>query len=229
MFIIGERYRSILEESAARIIRDKILWLPDNPSLDPRLAGHADLSVFTPEGRNVFVGEKIHPLLVNTLTNRGYNIILVKQDGSYPDDASLCVCCTGSYTIYSRKTIYPAIRPYLNGVLIDVPQGYTRCSVCIVTHRAIITSDDIIAERAAANDMDVLKIHPGYIVLEGFPYGFIGGASFLIDSSTLALTGTLENHPDRDAIEAFLRKHCVRPVYLTKNQIFDIGGAVTLP
>ena len=77
--------------------------------------------------------------------------------------------------------------------------------------------------------MDVLQIRPGHIALEGYDYGFIGGASFLLDSNTLAFTGHLDVHPDRDRILDFLRQHGVSAVFLTESPVFDIGGAVRLP
>ena len=77
--------------------------------------------------------------------------------------------------------------------------------------------------------MDVLRIRPGYIELIGYDYGFIGGAAFLINDHTLAFTGALDRHPDKDRILDFLAQHGVQPVFLTEVPIFDIGGAVALP
>lgn len=227
--IIGERYAPMLESALSRYGAD-VLWLPDDPDVDPRLAGHADLCVFYPGGGAVFAAPGVYDLLVNYLTNRGYAVLRSAGQGQrYPRDAGLCVCTTGEYTIYNSKTIDPALLGQLAGGRIDVPQGYTKCSVCVVASDAIITADDVIASRAASAGMDVLKIAPGYILLDGFDYGFIGGASFKLDADTLAFTGTLDAHPDQAAIAAFLKKHGLRAVYLTDGPLFDIGGAVALP
>ena len=164
------------------------------------------------------------------LTNRGFEVIPISgQAARYPADAGLCVCRTGKTTIYNSKTVSECLKPYLNGVLIDVPQGYTKCSVCVVTVSAIITADEVIAERCSSANMDVLRLSPGHITLEGYDYGFIGGAAFLLDDRTLAFTGTLDEHPDRDRILDFLQRHGVSAVFLTESPIFDIGGAVRLP
>jgi len=208
----------------------EIVWLPDNPVLDTRLAGHADLSVFFPDDTTAVVAEGMYSYFVKYLTKREYTVILSAPQGKrYPSDAGLCVCRTGRYIIYNSKTTDPNLLPRLHGILIDVPQGYTKCSVCVVNHEAIITADDVIASRAASDGMDVLHIEPGHILLEGFDTGFIGGASFLLNDTTLAFTGSLDAHPDKARIKAFLQKHGVEPYFVTDDPIFDIGGAVSLP
>ena len=230
MLLIGERYRKRLEAGLRSHTAEPVIWLPDNTAVDPRLAGHADLGVFIPDDKHVFIAEEYEPLLVNLLTNRGFEVIPISgQAARYPADAGLCVCRTGKTTIYNSKTVSECLKPYLNGVLIDVPQGYTKCSVCVVTVSAIITADEVIAERCSSANMDVLRLSPGHITLEGYDYGFIGGAAFLLDDRTLAFTGTLDEHPDRDRILDFLQRHGVSAVFLTESPIFDIGGAVRLP
>ncbi len=204
ILLVGERYRPKLQKP----LEDRgfsVLWLPDNPDIDPRLAGHADLSVFVPAAGTAVVAEGIYPYIVNQLTNRGYHVIASGRQGKkYPMDAGLCICATGKYTIYNPKTADPAAAPHITGIPVEVSQGYARCSVCVVSKDAVITSDAGIFSRAVKSGMDVLMIQPGHIFLKGFDYGFIGGASFLLDEARIAVKGTLENHPERDRILAFL-------------------------
>ena len=225
---IGERYRNQLEE-ALREQEAQVLWLPDNPDVDERLAGHADLSVFS-ENDIILAANGARAELVNCLTCQTVIIESSRKQGPvYPADAALCACSTGKYILYNPKTVDPLIPEHTNSIPILVNQGYTNCSVCVVSNDAIITADDVIASRARQAGMDVLKIRPGHIKLDGFDYGFIGGAAFLLDPGRMAFTGTLSDHPDEARILAFLGKHGQEPVYLTKTPIFDIGGAVALP
>lgn len=225
---IGERYRNSLEKEL-RELNARILWLPDNPDVDKRLAGHADLSVFS-ESNIIIAENSAYNCIVNSLT---CNAVIIessrKQGPVYPADAALCACSTGKYILYNPKTVDPLIPEHTNLIQIPVNQGYTNCSVCVVSSDAIITADDVIASRADLVGMDVLKIQPGHIKLDGFDYGFIGGASFLLDTNRMAFTGILSDHPDETRILGFLEKHGLEPVYLTKTPIFDIGGAIRLP
>ena len=229
MLILGERYRSRLEGGLRKHTDEQILWLPDNPSLDPRLAGHADLSVFVYQ-TYLFSAEEEMPVLVKRITNTGYQPIPVAGLGKiYPDDVKLCACWTGKHTFINTGTISETILPYLTESLIEVTQGYTKCSICVIKENAIITSDKMICRKAIQNGLDALLIKPGCIELEGYDYGFIGGASFMIDHYTLAFTGKLHGHPDKDRIIEFITQQGLRCVYLTDEPIFDIGGAVRLP
>lgn len=225
---IGERYRNQLEE-ALHEQNAQVIWLPDNPDVDERLAGHADLSVFSGDSV-VIASNRAYSTIVNFLTCEAVILESARKQGPiYPMDAALCACSTGKYIICNPKTVDPAILEHANATLIPTNQGYTNCVVCVVSNDAIITADNAIASRAEQAGMDVLKIQPGYIKLDGFEYGFIGGASFLLNQNKLAFTGMLSGHPDKDDILAFLKKHNVEPAFLTQTPIFDIGGAVALP
>ncbi|MGM9614461.1 MAG: DUF6873 family GME fold protein [Oscillospiraceae bacterium] len=228
MLIVGERYRDKLQ-NGLQTYKQSVFWLPDNPDMDPRLAGHADLSVLKVDEHTLAVAEGVHPYIVNVLTKRGYTVIKSSRQGKkYPQDAGLCVCRTGQYVIYNPKTVDPVVLPLLGGKRIEVSQGYTKCSVCTVSDEAIITADRVIADKAKLAGLDVLQIEPGHIALDGFDYGFIGGAVCRLDQNTLAFTGTLESHPNGEQILRFLQKHAIQAVFLTGEPIFDIGGAISV-
>jgi len=226
--VIGERYRHLLE-NRLRKLDTEVIWLPDNPYLDSRLAGHADLNVFCKESF-VLASKWAYPYIVNSLTPYAVAVeSALEQSAMYPADAGLCACWTGKHLIYNPRTADPMIPANVSGDHIAVKQGYTKCSVCVVSDDAIITSDHAVAQKAANAGLDVLEVSPAYVVLEGFDYGFIGGATFKINKRQLAFTGTLSEHPDKERIYGFLAKHGIEPVFLTNLPIFDIGGAVALP
>ena len=226
--LMGERYKSRIAQSLAALGVD-VFWLPDNPQIDDRLAGHADLSVFVSNGKAVVAPEE-YLYIVNYLTNMGYSVIRAAVQGAdYPRDAGLCLCDTGKYTIYNPKTVDPAAAAIISGNPVVTAQGYTKCAACVLNDDTIITSDAGVSRAAKNAGMDVLEITSGYIQLDGFDYGFIGGASFKLNDHTVAFTGTLDEHPDKDRMLAFLASHGQTPVFLTRDPIFDIGGAIALP
>lgn len=228
--IIGERYRSILAESLAAQGIDP-LWMPDNLLFDPRLAGHADLSIIRRD-RQIIVSRGQKNIFVKILANRGYAVSGVeKSEGiAYPTDAGLCALDTGRYLICNPKTVDPAVlRLFSDRILVPVSQGYTRCAAAVVNEHSIITADAGVSRAAKRVGLDVLDIAAGPVRLDGFPEGFIGGASFLLNKNTLAFVGSLDDHPDKERICAFLRQKRVRPLFLAKGPLIDVGGAVTLP
>lgn len=234
--LIGERYKDRLAQSLASQGIEPI-WLPDDPTLDPRLAGHADLLTFA-SGRRIVLAESLfrsvpynNTDIVNYLTiKKGYHVMPTRspRGAKYPADAGLCVCDTGKYTIYCPSTIDDAVRGLIGGVPVTVAQGYAKCAACVVNDHSIITADAGVSRAAKSAGMDVLDIVAGHVALDGYDYGFIGGATFKIRNDTVAFTGTLDAHPDKERILRFLADRGQKAAFLTDEPIFDIGGAIPL-
>ena len=231
LILLGERYRPHLD-APLRNLGLNPLYLPDNPMLDPRLAGHADLSVFA-AGERIWLspqlkGTEIHEILLKI----GYFVYFpnILEGKTYPADAHLNLCAVGKHLFFSPKASVPAIVEFLtiseDYQPIPVKQAYLRCAMLPADEESIITADPGVAKAARAAGLQVLQIEPGHVALEGYDYGFLGGAGFLLTEQKLAvLTGRLERHPDKGRIEAFLRERGLALHTLTDEPIFDIGSA----
>lgn len=108
-----------------------------------------------------------------------------------------------------------------------VKQGYARCSVMKLGEDAAVTADRALASALSAHGVDVLLIRAGHIRLDGYDYGFIGGASFPLPDGSVGLFGELSAHPDRRAIEAFAERHGVR-LRVLPLELSDFGGGILL-
>ena len=234
LILLGERYRPVLD-APLRELGLSPLYLPDNPMLDPRLAGHADLSVFAAGERiwlpPLFKGTEIH----ETIKEYGYFVVFpnILEGKIYPADAHLNLCAVGKRLFFSPKASAPEIVEFLTISAgyqpIPVKQAYLRCAMLPVDGESIITADPGVAKAARAVGLQVLQIEPGHVELEGFAYGFLGGAGFLLPEQRLAvMTGRLDRHPDRGRIEAFLRERGLALHVLTDEPVFDIGSAFVL-
>ena len=227
--LIGEGYREKLEHPLNKL-GIKTIWLQANPDVDRRLAYHADLSAFCHE-KKLIISRKIYSgKLVKQLTNLNLaDVIMAEsvQSNLYPNDVNLCACSVGRRIFHNTRYTDPAIKRNYEGKIEHVNQGYARCSACVVNDNAIITSDRGIAAAAMKNEIDVLEIGHGEIILDGFDYGFIGGATIAFNDMIL-FTGSLNNHPDGASMSEFIVKHGKKPVFLTDGPLFDIGGAVAI-
>ena len=232
--LIGKRYRPKLEKA---LINQgfRVFWMPDSTALDPRLASHADLSALRldlgREGKTVILSGNVRwsNELVSFLINNHYVVktAVSAQTPTYPGDASLCACAVGNRLIHNSRVSDASVLLEWRGEYIDVRQGYARCSVCAVDDHSIITADSGIASAAKKAGISVLQISPGHIALDGFDYGFIGGASFCC-SSAVYFTGSLDMHPDGIRIADFISSRGKTSVSLTNEPLFDIGSAVVL-
>jgi len=109
----------------------------------------------------------------------------------------------------------------------NVKQGYARCSVCVVDSRTIITADSSIAYAAENDGIKVVRISAGDILLPGYGYGFIGGASFT-DDGTVYFFGDLSMHPDGKKITAAIENCGKNVISLIDGQLCDFGGALVI-
>lgn len=227
---IGENYSGILGESL-RYLGYMPVFVPDNKAVDSRLRGHTDLSVLDAGGDRLIVSCALGDSFTDSLKNKGFQVYEDKTElGSvYPYDCALNICFTGKYYIYNPRSASKHALDILRNLCyepIEVRQGYSKCSVCVVDEQSIITADAGIARAAEKRGLDVLLITPGHIDLPGFDYGFIGGSAFRLDKHRFALTGVLDGHPDASRIKEYLNSKEYELITLTKKRIFDIGGAI---
>lgn len=232
--IIGTRYRSLLENALNRL-GIEVLSCPDNNRLSNEVRGHVDLSIVHLGGKSLVIDSMLadsSPLFVKMLTNRGLELLTAEQQNADRNitEYSLCSCLLGKHFIHSLKntdkTVLSNLDEHTN--IINVRQGYSKCSVCIVDDNSIITSDSGIARALRTAGISTLEITPGYIYLKGYSYGFIGGSAFKISNNQLAFTGSLKFHPDCCRIERYLESKNIEPVYLNNEPIFDVGSAILL-
>lgn len=163
-----------------------------------------------------------------------YNVILCGDDirAAYPGNVALNAAQAGKRLIARSDSLAPEVKEYCteNGYeLINVRQGYAKCSCAIVSDNALITADRGIYNSLKESNIDILLIEEGRVALEGADYGFIGGASGLDITGgkrTLYFSGDITRHPDYQRIKAFCIKNDTETVSLTNDELIDIGGMI---
>ncbi len=190
---------------------------------------HADLSIFL-FGKRIFTSRMFHSEnkeAFERIEDLGYKIILIGEEphSPYPFDIPLCARALGSEAImanerYTAGEILELCRDE-KVRLINVKQGYSACtSLCI---GGVITSDSGISSALAREGAEVLKISSGSVLLPGFDYGFIGGASG-VDRKKILFCGSLDTHPNYKEIQAFASRFGVECISLSELPLLDVGG-----
>lgn len=207
--------------------------IPVNPieQLDLPVASHADMQLYHAGGERLILAPH-DAQLKRTVEKYGFHIDFTeKLDKKYPLDIRCNAARIGEVCFCNPKGCSSLILERCtkdNITVVAVPQGYAKCSTCVVNRRAIITEDPSIAKAALEYGFDVLQISFGDVVLSGYPYGFLGGCCGLIDKNTIAFTGNISYHRDSAKIERFLEKHNVSPIFLASGKLKDIGGILPL-
>ena len=194
------------------------------------VASHADMQIHY-LGDNRFVcAPEAYSHYKKRLPN-GYTLIngSTRLNSKYPRDIAYNAATLKDFVICkSRCTAIEILETYKSKGLeiLNVAQGYAKCSTCVVNGQAIITADSGIENIAKGYGVDTLRIREGYIELRGMDYGFIGGASGLIERNVIAFNGELSSHPDGENIRSFCKDHSVETVELKKGMLTDIGSII---
>ncbi|MCY6482773.1 hypothetical protein OW763_00175 [Clostridium aestuarii] len=209
-----------------------ILLCPPSEQLYNAVCGHPDMLIHILNKENVVVHRDMPKEFTTNLSKLNINIMYSNSSltTSYPSNIILNAVNTDNYFIhylkYTDKTLLNLVEK--NKKLINVKQGYTKCSTAVITSSAIITSDKGIAKSLFKENIDVLLLPPGDIELPGLNYGFIGGCCGLIEDNVLAFFGHLDYYDYKDKVLKFLKKHKVEPIFLRKGKLIDRGSILTL-
>ena len=203
-----------------------LLICPPSNLLYEAVQGHPDMLMHI-LGNSIIVHKDMNSEFIQILALLNYKIFKTKStlQGSYPYNISLNSLSIGNLFVHSLEfTDINMLLILKNKKLINVNQGYTKCSTCVVNNHAIITSDVSIAKALSIEKIDVLLIPPGDILLPGLNYGFIGGATGLISDNVLAFYGHLDHYLYGKEVLKFLNKHKVEPVFLRNGKLIDRGS-----
>lgn len=208
----------------------KVIQIPINPALPLPVNSHADLQLLHLGKNNIFVQ---HEHLFAGELQKKLNIVKIKKEpgNKYPDDVRLNCAFIGNNLICNAKTIAHEILDFAENNefnIINVNQGYSRCSICIINENAIITDDESIFTAAGNYLNDALLVSKGSIGLNGYNYGFIGGCCGKINKDKIAFNGRIESHSDCNQIIDFLNKHNIECIELSNERLTDIGGILPL-
>ena len=128
--------------------------------------------------------------------------------------------------------------------LINVHQGYTKCSIAVIDENSCITSDIDIAKKLIDNGIDVLfACEPDIKLLKRtnlkeniqsrmfFEYsdmqGFIGGAMVRIDDEII-LFGDVNKLLNKDKVVNFIQSKGLKLKWFDGLDVVDYGGVVII-
>ncbi len=207
----------------------KVVSVSRNPFLDEPVCHHADM-LMNYVGKSFIIDKNQKELCSFIEKNSGKTIIIDNIKSPYPNDCILNFADIGDYIIYNKSILPQEILNELpNKTIIDVKQGYSKCSVCIAKRNTIIT-DDISVFNAVSqyNNINSLFVEKGSVCIEKYDYGFIGGCCGLIDKDVLLFNGDLSTHKDFDKIRKFLYDNGINYIDIKDKPLTDIGSIIPL-
>lgn len=209
----------------------EVVTLPPSDTLPEGVASHPDMLIFI-LGKKIITSKNYYKsnrrAIDEILTYGQFELVLSSEElgEKYPNDVIFNAAKVGRYLIANTKYTAKEILLLADDnalTVIDIKQGYSKCSICVVSDSAVITSDSGIYKTLLEKTcLDVLKISEGFVDLPPYNYGFIGGATGE-DFENVYFCGNLNTHPDGEKIKMFCEKHSKNAVSLSSGTLTDIG------
>ena len=208
-------------------------FLPPFRALGEVVCSHPDMICY-PAGNHLFVHADyqtepgVLSLLETLKEDYGMQVHTTVQPLRMPksEPTLFNLLPVGKYRIGKLKSVSKQVLWYekqKQSVLLDVPQGYARCSALPIGGNSVLTSDRQIAQCCEKVGLSCLLIRPGFISIPKFEYGFIGGCGQFREG-VLYLCGSLSSHPDAPVIRSFLEESHVSVCELWDGPLEDVGS-----
>ncbi len=226
----------LLSENVSKMCSDslkgrgyELCLLPAFSKLSSPVASHVDMLMCF-DGKQIITHSEYYKVSREIFDSLyGIDVVLSDENISdeYPGDVLFNGFFVGDMCLVAKSNSISRIIKKKAKEIIGVKQGYASCSVCKVSDRAFITSDKGIADCLKERHYDVLMIEKGYIALPPYDYGFIGGASVVLDDE-VCFFGSIEEHPDYAEISRFIKKNGKKISSLSNEKLCDIGGGIVI-
>ena len=145
----------------------------------------------------------------------------------YPFDVAYNVLISGKTAFanfqYTDRVVKQELKKQ-NFKLININQGYANCAAAELAG-GIITADPSLLGACAKEHIDALKIPPGDVVLPGYDYGFIGGASGFAHGRLLFF-GDISKHRSFHDIKRFAKMKGVELKDMKDFPLTDVGTII---
>ena len=205
---------------------DEVKMMPRCDDVPGGIGYHPDMLGFA-DGSTLWLNDVYYQKNAAFFDELGVCVVpCAEQYGVYPLDVRFNAFAVGRVLVGHRASLSAAVVRAFDSVC-DVKQGYAKCSSAVFGNN-LITADRGIAVAAEALGASVLLIEPGSILLEGYDYGFIGGALVEVSDDTLVAFGDMSAHPQGAEIEAFANSKGYHIISFANRALTDHGGILVL-
>ncbi|SHE82956.1 DUF6873 family GME fold protein [Clostridium fallax] len=204
-----------------------VIKVPKCSKVYSSIDGHPDIQIHITYDKKIIIQKDIEKSFLKELEKRNLDYILTSKslENKYPNNIMLNGLSTKNFFIHNLKfTSKELLESENHKTLINIKQGYTKCSCAFLGNNIVITSDKGIYNKLTEKNSDVLLLPPGDISLPGLNYGFIGGCCGLLPNNKIAFFGSLEKYLYGKEVLNFLNKYDLEPIYLSDGHLIDRGS-----
>lgn len=233
------KYPYLPQQRASLFIADcqienaQVIIPPPIDALPPSMRRHADLGICIISEKTAVCPPDTCAYYESALTPLGYSIIKGKKSvgSNYPEDCAYNVGIVGKRCFMKKSACDTVLLEEITrrGIeIVNVNQGYAKCSLCALDENTIITADESIKKAAESLGMKVFFTSNKGIMLEGFQNGFIGGCLGKLDEKTILSNGSLSMLDEGDKLLKSLNKNGFEVKSIKEGDVIDIGSVIPL-
>ncbi len=232
--IVNERISHSCER-ALMLEGYRMLKLPRDSRLGEAVCSHPDTVLFYANGEIITTAEYCDDVAFFFSDLREFcpeikiSFTADERSSPYPNDCIMNALVIGDKIFAKADTLSEKIKEFANKhgyTLVHTNQGYPACTVLTFGNSAI-TADRGMATALEREGVEVTLIREGSILLDGCDYGFIGGASGVVDNKVYFF-GDISAHPDGELICDTARRAGFVPILLSDEPLRDLGGMIFL-
>ncbi len=199
-----------------------------HPELPDPVSTHPDMQIHFIDNKTAVVAPEVYDYYCKLI---GKEVEVIKGNtelsGTYPSDCAYNVTRLGKFIIGNLSYMDTKIKKIYQDrgfEFIHINQGYSKCNLCVVDDFSVITEDEGVFRALASHNINVLKLNSGTVELDGFEYGFIGGATGFISENVLAFCGNPSTESYFESMEEYIKSKSVDIIYLSSTKLKDYGS-----
>ena len=194
---------------------------------DAAICAHPDIQIHFVNENTAVTAPEVYDYYAQVLPN---SITLIKGflpiGFTYPKNCAYNIARIGSNVICNIKYAEPQIIEFYRALgyrIINVKQGYAKCSICPISENSFITEDVGIYKAVSPLSGISVKLIPyGSVRLDGYSYGFIGGATGLCGDTVVFCGNAFKNPYLKKAAE----EAKIKTYMLSNDNLYDYGSII---
>lgn len=227
-YLLDGRLKTLLNDE---LDKEDIIFTKANPNISDEIKYHPDVVCLKID--DLIFAEPVAFEYLSKIIDKSELIKGEKQlSGDYPGDIAYNVAFINGYLIGNLKYTDEKIIEYCkrkNYNLINVKQGYAKCSILKINDEAVITSDiSIYKTLEELKIFEIMYLNPSEIFLSERHNGFIGGAGGFAGEA-LCFFGDISTLSDFEKIDRFISAQKISYKNILKiEKLTDFGSFVEL-
>lgn len=228
IFVADTAYSELIDQLS---MVGTVIKVPPFDTLYDGIKNHIDLHIHVID-KSLYISNEISGMIKNQLDSHHipYTVIDEILDEKYPGTAYLNAISTKDFFIHNTAITAKALYNYIvdsDKKILDVKQGYCRCTTIPLTDHHFITCDAGIYKTLVRENISAHLIDTGHVTLEGHPYGFLGGSAGVVDD-ILYFNGDITCHVNYPQIKALCHSLNINISNILGKPLVDIGSILTI-